>query len=242
MDMVHNNPGEATYESRFNRPEVIRSMGYNAKSYFLFDSPTLAISWDDFDKNILPQGTPDREWVERKAARIHGLYNECKQKGIDVYAMSDLVLLPKRLIEKYHLENRFGNPNDTLVQRILRYQIQAIFHQFPQMDGLVVRIGETYLEDAPFHKGNIQNKRDAEKCIIPLMQLLRQVICVKLNKKLIFRTWMAFDEDVKTYETVSNAIEPHPNLIISVKHCEGDFHRGNPYSKVQTMGRHQQNH
>ena len=35
-------------------------------------------------------------------------------------------------------------------------------------------------------------------------------------------------------------MEPHPLLTISVKHCEGDFHRGNRFSKVIGQGRHPQ--
>ena len=35
-------------------------------------------------------------------------------------------------------------------------------------------------------------------------------------------------------------MEPHPNLCIVVKHCEGDFHRGNPFSQVLGIGRHPQ--
>ncbi len=240
MDMVHHNPGEPLYESIYNRPDVLKQMGYNSKCFYLFDSPTLAINWDDFDKRILPLGSPEREWVDKKAARLHGMFNECKKNGMDVYAMSDLILLPKRLIELYNIENTYGNPLIYSTQQILRYQIRQIFKQFPQMDGLVVRIGETYLEDAPFHKGNIQNKSDADKCIIPLMNLLREEICVNLNKKLIFRTWWAFDTEEEKYQYISDKVEPHPNLVIAIKHCEGDFHRGNPFSKVLGLGRHQQ--
>lgn len=240
MDMVHHNPGEPLFESIYNRSDVLKHMGYDSKCFFLFDSPTLAINWDDFDKRILPLGTPDREWVDKKAARLHMLFNECKRDDMDVYAMSDLILLPKRLIKLYGIEKTFGNAQDSLTQKILRYQIRQIFKQFPQMDGLVVRIGETYLEDAPYHKGNIQDKSNSDKCIIPLMNLLREEICVNLNKKLIFRTWWAFDIDAKQYEYISNKVEPHKNLVIAIKHCEGDFHRGNPFSKVLGLGRHQQ--
>ena len=51
---------------------------------------------------------------------------------------------------------------------------------------------------------------------------------------------MSFDTSVDDYLKVSNAIEPHENLTIAVKHCEGDFHRGNPFSKVLGIGRHKQ--
>ena len=157
-----------------------------------------------------------------------------------MYAMSDLILFPKRLIEKYGIEKTFGNPSDSLTEKLLRFQVREMFKQFPQMDGIVVRIGETYLEDAPFHKGNIQNKDNADKTVLPLMNILRDEICVKLNKKLIFRTWWIFDTDIKKYEYISEKVEPHNNLIISIKHCEGDFHRGNTFSKVLGLGRHQQ--
>jgi len=240
MDMVHNNPGDAMYVSKFNDPKVIKKMGFNSKSYFLFDSPMLAINWDGLDPTILPKGSADRIWVDKKAHRLDSMYTACKKNGIDVYAMSDLVLFPKRLIEKYGIEKTFGNPLDTLTERLLRYQLHQMFVQFPQMDGIVVRIGETYLEDAPFHKGNIQDKYNADKCIIPLMNILRDEICVKLNKKLIFRTWWVFDTDIKKYEYITNTVEPHKNLVISIKHCEDDFHRGDAFSKVLGIGRHPQ--
>jgi hypothetical protein len=240
MDMVHHNPGEPLYESRFNRPDELKAMGYNAKCFFLFDAPTLAINWDRFDPSIMPAGSPQREWSERKAARLHTLYNECRANGLAVYAMSDLILLPKSLVEKYKIQKTFGDATDTLTQRILRYQIEETFREFPQMAGLVVRIGETYLQDAPYHVGNIQHKGDADRCIIPLINLLRDEICVKLNKKLIFRTWMSFDTDSAKYEYICNQVAPHPNLIFSVKHCEGDFHRGSTFSRILAQGRHPQ--
>jgi hypothetical protein len=156
------------------------------------------------------------------------------------YAMSDMVLLPKRLIENEGIQETFGDAQNPRVQELIRAQVQEMFAQFENFDGLVVRIGETYLHDAPFHQGAIQDKASAEKTIIPLMQLLREEVCVKLNKQLIFRTWRSFDDNLDLYLTVSDAVEPHDNLTISIKHCEGDFHRGNPFSKVIGQGRHKQ--
>jgi hypothetical protein len=240
LDMVHHNPGEKPYQSAYNNPDVIKEMGYNGKVYFLFESPTLAINWESVDKDILPKGTPDRKWVDQKAKQIHKMHAACKAQNMKIYAMSDLVLLPKRLIEKYQIEDTFGDPNDSLTEKLIRAQISEIFEQFPDLDGLVVRIGETYLHDAPFHKGAIKNKNSAEQTIIPLMQILREEICINHNKELIFRTWGAFDVDMETYMKVSEAIEPHENLVISVKHCEGDFHRANAFSKVIGQGQHKQ--
>ncbi|MDO5971796.1 hypothetical protein Q4Q35_18495 [Flavivirga aquimarina] len=240
LDMVHHNPGEAPYQSVYNNPAVIKEMGYNGKVYFLFESPALAINWESVDSDILPKDSKEREWVDDKAKQINKMHKACKDQDMAIYAMSDLVLFPKRLIEKYKIEDTFGDPNNPLTERFIRAQINEMFDQFPSLDGLVVRIGETYLHDAPYHQGAIEHKTNPEKTIIPLMQILREEICVKRNKQLVFRTWNAFDRNLGSYMKVSNAIEPHENLMISIKHCEGDFHRARPFSKVIGQGRHPQ--
>ncbi|WP_158850720.1 hypothetical protein [Algibacter sp. L1A34] len=240
LDMVHHNPGETPYDSKYNDPAVIKEMGYNGKVYFLFESPALAINWESVDKDILPKGTEDRKWVDAKAAQIKKMHAACKAEDMAIYAMSDLVLFPKRLIAKYGIEKTFGNPNDPLTEKLIRAQINEMFDQFPDLDGLVVRIGETYLHDAPYHLGAIEDKKNPEKTISPLINILREEICVKRDKQLIFRTWGAFDTKLDDYMEVSNAVEPHKNLIISIKHCEGDFHRSNSFSKVIGQGRHRQ--
>ncbi|MFR9564763.1 MAG: arylsulfatase [Rikenellaceae bacterium] len=240
LDMVHHNPGEAPYKSQYTDPKVIKKMGYNGKVYFLFESPMLATTWETVDKDILPKGTPDREWADAKAAQIRKMQSDCKASGVDIWAQSDMVLFPKRLVEKYKLESKLGNLNDRTVKPLIKAQIGEMFDQFPDLDGLVVRIGETYLHDAPYHIGAIDNLASARKTIVPLILLLREEICVKRNKMLIFRTWRSFDLKLDLYKEVSESVEPHPNLVLSVKHCEGDFHRANDFSKVIGEGRHPQ--
>ncbi|MDP4275640.1 MAG: hypothetical protein Q8907_15315 [Bacteroidota bacterium] len=240
LDMVHNNPGEAPWKTQFNDPEVLKKMGYNGKVFSLFESAQLAVNWDEVDPDILPKGSPDRLWVDALAVHMDSVYTSAKKAGLMVFCHSDLLLFPKRLVQKYGMEQTFGDPNDPKTQKYLRLLLEQMFKRFPQLDGIVVRIGETYLQDAPYHVGKINDKGNPDKTIIPLLQILRDEVCVKLNKKLIFRTWLSFDTDIQKYMKVNDAIEPHPNLTIAVKHCEGDFQRGNPFSKVLGIGRHKQ--
>lgn len=240
LDMVHHNPGEARYVSKYQDPEVLAEMGFNGKVFFLFDSPSLAINWESVDPQIFPPGSEGRQWVDEKAASLREEFQKCRAAGVEAYAMGDLVLFPKALIERFGIEESFGDPLDPKTDELLRSMVNQIFTEFPDFAGFVVRIGETYLEDAPHHRGSILNKTDADKTIIPLIQLLREEICVKHGKTLIFRTWVSFDCDLEIYKKVSAAIEPHPKLKIGVKHCEGDFHRSNEFSKVIGEGRHPQ--
>jgi hypothetical protein len=238
IDMVLDNPGEAATISRFNDPAFLRDAGFKGKGFSLFDSGTLAVNWDSINPEILPVGSPDRAWVEAKAASITARYQAMKDAGLQVYCMSDLVLLPKRLVSLYGLSSTFGNVQNANTEYFLRAQLRLMFEQFPALDGVIVRIGETYLQDAPYHQGKIDNPTNASLTIIPLMNILRDEVCVKLNKKVFFRTWYSFDVNATTFSAVSDAVAPHANLIWSIKHCEGDFHRGNNFSKVLGLGRH----
>lgn len=163
LDMVHHNPGEEPYNSAYNDPAVIKDMGFNGKVYALFESPSLAINWESVDPDILPKGSVERQWVDEKAAQLRKMHVDCREQNIDVYAMSDLILFPKRLIQKYGIEETFGDPKDPQTEKFLRAQVDEIFEQFPDLDGLVVRIGETYLHDAPYHKGKISDKKNPQK-------------------------------------------------------------------------------
>lgn len=240
LDMVHHPPGAPKHQTKYNDPEVLANLGYSGKVYMLFESAQLAVNWDSVDPDIIPEGSDAQTWIENKADEVHGRLREAKAAGLKTYCQSDLILFPRRLIKKYGMQDTFGDINQPDTQKYLRLLIRLMFEQFPELDGLVVRIGETYLDDAPYHEGSIVNKESADKTIIPLMKLLREEICERLGKRLIFRTWMSFDEDSSKYLTVSNAIEPHENLLISVKHTEGDFHRGQRFSRVLGMGRHKQ--
>ena len=240
LDSGGHNPGEPLSFPTNEAPSVIKEIAYKGKIYSLFDSPFFGIDWQTMDPDIFPKGSPGRDWVDQKAARIDAQYAACKAAGIKVYAMGDLIVFPRALVQKYKMEKTFTDPTHPLTDKFLRAMIGQMFDRFPNIDGIVLRIGEIYMQGAPFHRGGIANKKDAQKTIIPLMQLLREEVCVKRNKQLIFRSWMSFDTDLSTYMEISNAIEPHPNLIFAVKHCEADFHRGHQFSKVLGEGRHQQ--
>jgi tetratricopeptide (TPR) repeat protein len=240
LDMVHHNPGDKRYISQYNNPETLKKMGYNGKVYFLFDSPTLAINWDSMDPEIAPKGSLFKKWIDAKRDSLKRKFSACQKSGIKVFAMSDLILFPKKLVDKQKIKKTMGDPCAPKTEKYLRFMIEQTFRQFPSLEGLVVRIGETYLQDAPFFYGKIDHKKNPKKTIIPLIKILRDEICVKQGKTLIFRTWLSFDVNEKSYQQVCDAIEPHEKLFFSIKHSIGDFHRSHEFSKLLGKGRHQQ--
>ena len=239
LDMVHNNPGEEPFDTHYNDPKLLKQLGYTGKVFELFEAAQFGIDWSSVDPDLFPAGTPERKWLDAKATELDRLYTATKQAGLDLYCHTDMVVLPKKLVEKYGLKE-FGDLSNPECRKFVRLGVAEMFKRFPQLDGLVIRIGETYLQGAPYHTGQIRNNTSPEKTIIPLMNLLREEVCVKLGKKVIFRSWRSFDTDAAAYQKVSDGVEPHPDLYIVVKHCEDDFHRGNRFSRVLGMGRHPQ--
>ncbi len=236
MDMVYNNPGEAKTISKYNDPSYIKGLNYNGQVPHLYVQ--CAVTYDSFDPNVIPPGSPDREWIESQAAQIDQYLVKARAAGIKVYPFTDILVIPKLLKQKYATKLGDLNIQRPMVQAVVRVQLNEIFDRFPELDGLVIRFGETYLTDTPYHTGASPVSSDADH--IKLLQILRDEVCVKRNKKIFYRTWGNLHTNVSRYLHVTNAIEPHPNLIFSIKHTAGDFHRTLKFNPTIMIGKHPQ--
>jgi hypothetical protein len=231
MNMVHHNPGEAMTQTKYLDDHFLKSEGYNAKVYFLFEAAQFGIDWQKFDPAIFPAGDTTRHWVNNKARVLDSEYTATKKAGLKVYCMIDMIVLPAALVKKYKDsicdEKGRIDISKAFTEKCVRSLLNQMFDRFPQLDGLVVRTGETYLNDAPFYKGNnplIHGLQDH----VTLLKILRDEVCVKRNKEIFYRTWDAgqLHSLPKDYLEVSNQVEPHPKLYFSIKHTMVDFWRG----------------
>ena len=259
MDMVHDNPGEGATTSAFNNPEYLAEMGYNGLVGMWYTN--CAITYDNFEKDIVAPGTEERRWIENRAAFIDKKVEACDKAGIDVYAFTDIFVAPKSIWAKYGkkmglketnlhgyggAEENVRKPNiqSEIIQQLVKAQIDGIFSRFPSMDGLVMRFGETYLHDTPFHMGGKPVRQGEEGILdhVTLLNILREEICVKRHKKLFYRTWDFgwFHTDPDVYLSITNQIEPHENLFFSIKHTKGDFLRTFSFNPTLGIGKHQQ--
>ena len=246
MDMVHHNPGEAMTESKFLDPSFLKTNEYGAKVFFLFEAAQFGIDWKSLDPSLFPDTTEAGRWVAEKAEIIHKKYDAAKKEGLQVYCMLDMLVLPSLLVEKHRAEltNEQGklDISKPYTQLCIRELMKEMFETFPQLDGLVIRTGETYLHDAPYYVGNhpVQNGMHDH---IALINLLREEVCERRSKKLFYRTWdMGQLHSIpKYYLSVTDSIEPHPNLYFSIKHTMTDFWRSaitDPDMNYNTMDKY----
>ncbi|MGY6649542.1 hypothetical protein [Wenyingzhuangia sp. IMCC45574] len=244
-NMVHHNPGEPRFNTKYTEPAYIKTLGYNGQAPKF--EIQCAVTYDDYEYNLVPNRTPEKLWIERKAADIRIQLDNALRSDMPIYPFTDVLVVPKSVMEKYGDEMKIDGRlsiQKKRTQEILRAQIAEIFKKFPELGGLTIRFGETYLHDTPFHVGNrpVYTPKDHAKII----NILREEVCVKRNKKIFYRTWdwgkikRKFHLVPEVYLKITDAVAPHPNLYFSTKHVNGDFLRGLPFNKTLGIGKHQQ--
>lgn len=257
-DMVHNNPGEAPFsDSWFYSPENLKSWGYTAQIPRMFIN--CAITYDKSFPGTFKKGSKERKWVDSIAFRYDQAISDAKKNHIELLPFTDFLVLPEAIVKKYgsQIVSKLGladgehssltqgkiQPDLSLpmTQKLLRTMIGELFARFPDLDGLTVRTGEIYLQDCPYHTGGniIQGKIENH---ILLANILREEVCVKRNKKIIYRTWDfgMLHTNADNYLKLASAVQPHANFVFSIKYQKGDFHRFTVFNPTLGIGNHKQ--
>lgn len=215
-------------------------------------------TFDSVSPDIAPAGSPERANAAENLASLQKVIKSVHARGLKLFGGTDIFVFPKTLVirEKMAICDEKGRI-DILrprTQELFRLMLRETFEKAPDLDGLVIRTGEVYLHQYPFHvaSGNFSDtKRQGGTAIIhgaashiEILRILREEVCERLGKKLIYRTWsfgpQSFHEDPALYLKVTDAIPPHPNLIFSIKHTKGDFHQLTIFNPTILIGKHRQ--
>lgn len=221
--MVHHNPGEPPVKSRFLDPKHLSDYGFNGQVFKHINCvATFAASGVD----CFPLGSTERTWLDKFTPGVEREITAAKKSGLKVYYHIDLFVLPKRLVE--YFKNDICDPNSgrILLNRPKTLELHVFLFdelvtRFPQVDGYIIRVGETYLFDTPHHTGNgpipkigpawtpdylyeeaIMAQKPSDPrwteeqsaAYVKLISFLREELCVKHDKQLFFRTWDIFPD------------------------------------------------
>jgi len=255
LDMVFDNPGEPPQPSAFRDPRKLADWGYTGQ--VIEDGADSCQTFDAIAPGILPADSEARIWIENHAQNLERQARLAHVAGLKAYAWFQFIVLPKALVAKFKDEicDRDGRVDveRPLTQKILRAQLDELFDRCPDLDGIVVRTGEIYLQDSPYHTTTgreDESKMQGATAIIhgpqshvALLKLLRDEACVKRGKTVFYRTWdfgNNFHVNPEYYLQVADAIAPHTNLIFSIKPQAGDFLRMTPFNPTLGIGKHRQ--
>ena len=253
-DMVHNNPGLAPYESDYLNPEFLKERGYDGKTFELFGCAQYGLLWDDYDtfrgdgKKVFPIDSEERAWVEQKKKELTKAYDAVVAAGLKVSFMMDIIVLPSVIKELTPAILNDAGKIDIQkpeMKAVLDCLFDEMFREFPQISGIYVRYGETYVGakyNTPYHCGNhpiVGEEVDFHKFLITY---LTQKVCKEHNREVYYRTWGfgAFQYVPELYLAISNAVNTHENLYFCVKHTNGDFRRTYAFNQCLNIGKHQQ--
>jgi hypothetical protein len=253
LDMVHHNPGEPPFQTAFLDPANLVAYGYTGQ---VFKHINCIATFRALGEDFFPAGSEERAWLEPFTAGIEAEISAAKAVGLQVFFHIDLFVLPKRLIERFRDRLCDKNGRISLDQEftleVHRVLFEELFARYPMLDGFIIRHGETYLYDTPFHAGNgpiplhgphVEPEREHDR-FVKLIGFLRETVCVRHNKTVIFRTWDwhpdKFHANADYYLAVTDRVEPHPNLVFSIKHTAMDFYRHIKANEALGRGRHPQ--
>lgn len=272
MDSIQINPGD-TYigqqqGSKYSDPYYLKRRGYTARSSSMEQSPALCMTYRRADrvKTLLTSSSSSNTdtndgvfqnhrnssvWVSTYCQGIHRMMNETLEAGLEIFFFTDMIVFPIALMELYpevmHMDHTtqkvtivYNNYTEYLIQIMLDEWMET----FPLTSGIVVRTGETYTFDTPYHTGSspiaaIHNVTEQNQIWVQYIQWLRQILCVRYHKKVIFRTWFSIT-DVTSYIDITDQVRPHRLLYFSVKHTSGDFFRQMSPNALLQMGQHAQ--
>jgi hypothetical protein len=255
LDMVHISPGEPPPQTAFLDPRTLSRYGYNGQVVLSLIEGVP--NFDSLSPTLLPPGSSERTWSDRIAAHIEKQIDAAHAQGLQCFAWMQMIVFPAAVVQAYKAEicDAEGHIDVELpaTQKLLRIQLAEIFDRLPKLDGLLIRTGEVYLHDLPYHASTSaihQTKMQGgsailhgEKSHLALLTILREEICLKRGRYVIYRTWDFgdhFHNNPAYYLRVTDAIVPHPKLLFSVKHQKGDFLRLTPFNPNLMIGKHRQ--
>ncbi len=247
MDMVHDNPGEERFKTEFRKPEKLIEYGYNTQ---VFKHSNTIVDFSCYGEDFFPTAE-GKEWLRNMTNIVKEEFLSAKSAGLMTMSHIDLFVLPKLLVDRY--KDKICDSSGKIsiykekTKEIHRRMFDELFEKYP-IDGLIIRVGETYLFDTPYHigngavtYGNVEKEKDT---FVELINFLKEEVCQKHGKYLVFRTWDLFPDkfhaDKEYYLDITNRIEPCDKLIFSIKHTALDFWRNVKFNPCLGVGKHKQ--
>jgi len=130
-----------------------------------------------------------------------------------------MIVFPKAIVDLYSdditSDGKTIDFSKPMTQSLMETQITELFDKFPQTEGLMVRVGETYTYDVPYHMGNSPGDafpddatdEEQQKLWADFITFLRDLVCEKLRKTLVFRVWRAWSSyDEGWYTNVTDLV------------------------------------
>ena len=175
-------------------------------------------------------------WLEPEIDQTVRMYGEqykklfaiCSRYGLDVYLTMDIVSLTPKLKAKI-------NGNLQRAQLFIQRQLETVFRLYPEVKGVILRIGECDGRDVQGDFTSeliLQNAKQANRLFRALLPIFE-----RYQRYLILRNWTVGAYPIGDFlwhrNTISKVLQDieSPWFILSLKYGESDFFRYLPLNK-----------
>lgn len=157
------------------------------------------------------------------------LFDLLKAEGLEIYLTSDVLPVTPAV------DAGLGNDRERLDAYYLEL-VGGILRDFPQLSGLILRIGESDgvdVKDPLRTRLHLRNAADTNRLLRRLLPLFEEN-----GRTLILRTWTVgahrIGDLIWHRRTLASALKglDSPNFIVSMKHGESDFFRYLPLNRA----------
>ena len=194
--------------------------------------------------DFFPAGSAARAWLDAYKVGVHAFVDRATTAGLQAYFFVDLLVFPTAVLHAWKNATPGGSVvewNDA-TRALTRVLVDETFAEFPSTTGWIVRTGETYVYDTPYHVGNSPAKagNSSQALWADFISFLRAEVCVRHGRQLLFRAWDNWPSDAKWYTGMTDMVAPHDKLYFSIKHSPKDFVRPAGWNPTLGVGAHAQ--
>ena len=130
IDMVHDNPGEGTFETRYRDPETLASLGYNGQ---VAKDIISSVSFDTLGLDLFPADSNERQWFDKQNEKYSRQIIAALKAGVDMYYHIDLFVFPEKLVQYFAddmLVDDLVSIDKERTRQLCRIMIQELFDQY----------------------------------------------------------------------------------------------------------------
>lgn len=208
--------------------EQIQAQGYTG---IVIDNLAHMVTFDKAPMRVYSHESPYRQRALIYRNAFGKLFEHAAALGMDVFVTADMQWSTPPMRQ---LAGRLGADNQRLAA-LNRWALEELFTTFPQVRGLVVRVGET---GGAHDQGSDYSGHMIYTAVDELRSLLDTLlpVCEGFGRLLVMRTWSIgigeLGDLMWSPERYREVFEGYssPNLIVSIKHGPMDFFRMLPHN------------
>jgi len=241
------NPGEPRVETQYHDPNLLASLGYTGRVFYETTAHSGIASYDGVTSGEM------RAWLEHSADQLRRDIAAARLAGLKVYLCYDAMVLPAAAVhEAGHTVTCRSRPGiicpgseEAWVHAV--GGVEAMLRRFPDVDGIVLRVGDTDAARLPHLVGNDIYAPYCPRCshlgradrIVDAVARFYDAVVTRGQRTLIARAWnvrpRGWHDTPELAERVTAGLTERlgrdatagndPRMILSFKFTETDFWR-----------------